>query len=256
MCGRANDTPVYIPHDELDFDPHWKSRVYVNVCDCQLLENPVDLSDFSSFIKLSCGGSITPVFGSEFESLKELIKTKGNTIPEYLETSRAMPIPLARINENNWLQVSSQYRMSFIYESQFRAFYVDYLLRQLGDRKTIYRECACRKGDVHPSYVDNVIILGGKYLPIEVKLSKDAETDLHGQLKKYCYVDILYLDKKEDRIADNSKVISDKVLLIDTFGIYLYRYQDDSITEISSLADINDNNDIIQLRECILLSLQ
>ena len=66
MFGRADESPVYLPNDQLDHSPYWKSHVYVNVCDCQLLANPIDLSEFSSFIKLSCGGSITPVFGDEF----------------------------------------------------------------------------------------------------------------------------------------------------------------------------------------------
>ena len=256
MFGRADESPVYLPNDQLDHSPYWKSRIYVNVCDCQLLANPIDLSEFSSFIKLSCGGSITPVFGDEFESLKALITARGNTIPNYLALSRAMPIPLAKINENNWIQISSQYRLSFIYESQFRAFYVDYLLKQLGDKKTIYRECPCKKGDLHPSYVDNVILFGGKYLPVEVKLSKDAETDLRGQLRKYCNVDVLYLDSKEGHIAENSRVISDKVLLIDTYGIYLFSYQDDTITDITDLADIKCDSDIQRIRGRILSALQ
>ncbi len=39
-------------------------------------------------------------------------------------------------------------------EEAFRKYYVDYLLRELGDKKTIYRECKCYKTSGNPPRVD------------------------------------------------------------------------------------------------------
>ena len=68
--GRVGKNPVYERVSE--FESHWKSRIYAYVDDCYVFENPLPLSEFSSFIKLSCGGSITPVFGGEYNRLKKL----------------------------------------------------------------------------------------------------------------------------------------------------------------------------------------
>ncbi|SFP96380.1 hypothetical protein SAMN02910358_00296 [Lachnospiraceae bacterium XBB1006] len=249
MVARVGGKPYYGEPEELGYSPHWKSRIYADIKEGHVLKTPIDLSEFNSFIKLSCGGTFTPVYGKQYEQLKSLIKTK-NEIPDYMDKSVAMPIPFARMNDKNWMQASVKYRRSFMYESQFRAFYVDYFLRGLADRKTIYRECACKKDKSRPAFVDNVIIFGGKYLLVEVKLSKDAEQNLFGQLKKYCDVKELKLDSKRD--VDKSLIVADYVLLIDTYGVYLYSYKNESLIRIADLDDIRDSDDILKIRNAIL----
>ena len=155
--GRVADNPVYIEPYELDYNPHWKSRIYADVEDCVLLDHPIELSEFNSFIKLSCGGSITPVYGKEYEKLKATVAAK-NHIPRYLVESIATPMPLSGINSENWIQITQKYRRQFIYESQFRSYYVDYLLKDLGDRRSFYSECACKKASYRTSFIDNVIL--------------------------------------------------------------------------------------------------
>ena len=248
--GRAIDQPVYGVMYEPDYTPHWKHRIYANISDYYCLKYPIDLSEFNTFIKLSCGGAITPVFGKEFNSLKSLIQKK-NTIPYYLEDSVAMPIPLARINEDNWIEVTSKYRRSFRYEIQFRTFYVDYLLRFLGDQKTFFVECPCKKRGGHISYVDNVIIINEAYLPVEVKLNAGAEENLISQLKKYCDLDTLTLNKT-GRYAPSNKLFRDGVLLIDTNAVYWYNYSQNSISMICRLDNISTLKDIIDLRKHIV----
>ena len=254
FVARVSGTPMYVDPEELKYDPHWKSRVYVYVEDGVALENPVDLSEFNSFIKLSCGGSITPVFGDEYTKLRDLIQSKNN-IPECLKTSIAMPIPLAKIDRTNWISVAYRYRYHFLYENQFRVFYVDYLLKEIGDRRTIFRECACKKNGKKDSFVDNVILFNDKYLPVEVKLSVKTEPNLKKQVHKYCNLDILYLDKKDNRIAPLDRVYRNNVLVIDTEAIYLYNDEKSYIKKVFDLDDLIEREDLECIRDCIMDAL-
>ena len=45
-------------------------------------------------------------------------------------------------------------------------------------------------------------------------------------------------------------------MLIDTFGVFLYKCHDDSITFIMSLDDIQSSHDIAVLRELILSKIE
>ena len=248
VCG---DAFCYDDEDDFDFEPHWKSPVYAPIDGLYCLPQPVDISEFSSFIQISRQSAITPVFGKEFEALKALIMSK-NAVPRYLEESVSMPIPLSKITGDNWIQVASQYRRSFFLEIQFRTYYVDYLLASLGDRKGFFKECACIKGGQKASFVDNVIVIGRKYLPVEVKLNIDTEKDLVGQLRKYCALDKLVLDAKKQRFAAPEKVYGDGLLVIDTNGAYWYDNSEQSVSPIYSLDDISTQQDISDLREKIL----
>ena len=237
--------------DDFDFEPHWKSSVYAPIDGLCCLQQPVDISEFSSFIQIARQSAITPVFGKEFEALKSLIMSK-NAVPRYLEESVSMPIPLSKITGDNWIQVASQYRRSFFLEIQFRTYYVDYLLASLGDRKGFFKECACIKGGQKASFVDNVIVIGRKYLPVEVKLNIDTEKDLVGQLRKYCALDKLVLDAKKQRFAAPEKVYGGGLLVIDTNGAYWYDNSEQSVSPIYSLDNISTQQDISDLREKIL----
>ena len=246
--GRVSETPTETNYAEIGTTPHWKSRISAYVDDSFLLIKPIDLAEFSKFIKLSCGGSITPVFGSAFEQLRDIIK-ESNDIPAYFAESIAIPIPLRDINAENWIQVSSRFKQRFLYESQFRAFYVDFFLKALGDRKKIYSECACKKQTIRTSFIDNVILFNGYYLPVEVKLAVSAEHDICGQVDKYYNLDDLYLDKKENEKAPINMVYRNNVLVIDTMDIYLYSSKKHEIEKIYSLDEIKDRNDILLFRE-------
>lgn len=253
-AGRVSEMPTETNLAERNASPHWKSRISAFVDDCFLLNEPIDLAVFGKFIKLSCGGSITPVYGESFEKLKNMIK-QSNIIPAYLEESIAMPIPLMEINAENWIAVASRYRQRFLYESQFRAFYVDFFLKTLGDRKKIYSECACKKPSIRTSFIDNVIIFDGYYLPVEVKLAVSAEHDICGQVDKYCNLDDLYLDKKENEKAPIDRVYPTNVLVIDTMDIYLYSSNNHDIEKIYSLDQIRERNDILIFREKLMKAL-
>lgn len=237
------------PNDKDDIS-HWKSKLYADIDSIILLENPVDLSEFKGFITLCQGGAITPVLGKDFEELRSLIGLR-NYLPRYVRESISIPIPLRKINRHNWIKVAGEYRMSFFLEIQFRTFYVDYLLPMLGDRKRIYRECRCCKSTNPDSYVDNIILFNGKYLPVEVKLNINTDPHLKTQVNKYCNVDECYLKPKDVEYIDYKSMYESNVLIIDTNNIYLYDAKKDDITTLYDLSRLKNTEDIMTIRHQI-----
>lgn len=239
-------------YDELEEDTHWGSRIYAEMDQRWILNNPVDIAEFRDFIQVSRQSSITPIYGKEYESLKELIISKNPDAPRYFLKSVATPMPLSKIDRDNWLRVTYDYRRSFFLEQQFRVFYVNYFLRMLGDRKTFYKECRCRKNGIADCFVDNIIQFNGKYLMIEVKLNLESEKDIIGQVRKYCNDDVVFFDSAVDNPIDTELVYRDNVLIIDTENVYLYDDGDSTIKKILSLDDVREERNIVGLRECLM----
>ena len=196
-------------------------------------------------------GAITPVLGREFERLREVIR-ENNTIPSYFERSSSSGVLLSRITRDNWISVAGKYRGRFVLEAQFRSYYVDFLLSELGDRKTVYKECRCIKTGMPDSFVDNVILINGRYLPVEVKLSILIEQNLKAQVAKYCY-DEMIKTKKRTLLPD--VLYSNRVLIVDTDSVYVYDADQDSIEHIFDLDNLTDRNGVFLLRSIILKKL-
>ena len=251
MIGKVCEEAFYDSDKDYEFNPHWKSKIYAPIDSLFQLQCPVDLSEFSSFIQLSRQSAITPVFGKEFDMLKSLIMSR-NPVPFYLQESVSVSVPLSKISKDNWIQLTSKYRRSFFLEIQFRTYYVNYFLELIGDRKTFYRECACIKHGQRTSFVDNVIVVNGCYLPVEVKLNIDTEKNLIGQLQKYCSLDSLILDTKKNRYAAQDKIFNYGVLVIDTNGVYWYYCDAKSIEQIYDLDNLLSQQDILDLRKLII----
>ncbi len=247
--GRVCGVPFYEQNQSEEL--HWKNREYAGIDSLTLLEHPVDISEFNSFITVSRQSGITGVFGKEFEQLKKLIGEK-NELPEFLHNAVSMSIPLSRVNRENWLRIVLEYRYRFFLESQFRSYYTDFFLAELGDRKTFYRECPCERKGCADTFADNVILLAGKYLPVEIKLNIRSQSDLGGQLRQYCRTDKLWLNRQKEKQAEQSCVIPDRVMVMDTDGIYLYRDGTGTIDFLASLDDFNEVQDIREFREILI----
>lgn len=95
--GRILGAPFY-DEEFNQSELHWRGRVYAEIGDIYIFENPVNINMFSGFIMISRQSSITAVFGENFELLKKLL-SEMNKIPDYLIESRANPIPLNTIND-------------------------------------------------------------------------------------------------------------------------------------------------------------
>ena len=250
--GRVNGVP-----EEFEVDPlmHSKSNVFCNIYNLFLLERPIHISEFNSFITITRQGSVTPIFGSAYEHLKEII-SDGNPVPDYFKYSYSTPYPHSVVNSENWMKLGIEYRRAFTLEIQFRQCYVNYLLKELGDQKTIYRECTCHKGTNPLTYVDNVIRINRKLLPVEVKLNIKAAGNLAGQCEQYCKLDNLILSKDAKREVNMKAVVDDRVLVIDTFAVYMFFLKDKSIRFLYDLDDLGARGDIEELREEVLGCLQ
>ena len=244
VCG----APTY--YDDSDTIYHWRSQIYADIDNITVLDTPIDISEFNSFIFVSRQSGITSVSGKEFDLLKEVIKSK-NSLPEFFKNCDATPIPLSTFNDENWMTMSNEYRRSFILESQFRTYYVDYLLKFLGDRKTIYKECRCKKQGMADSFIDNVIFINGKYLPVEIKLCVPAQANIVGQVSKYCHDDEIILDNKTNRTIYPDKTHSNYCLIVDTDYIYLYNHTDNNISVLKALDDFQNLNDVAKFKEIL-----
>ncbi len=250
--GRVSDRPVY---DSQDGDEiyHWNSKFYAKIDEIFVLQQPIDISEFSDFLMVSRQSAITPVVGADFEQLKAMIAVR-NEIPDYLADSRAIPLPLAKIDAKNWLEVTKTYRRLFPLEIQFRRFYVDYFLRVFGEQKTFLSECECWRAGNRTGYADNAVKLGGKWCFVEVKLNIKTEAHLYDQLKKYCQIEAVPL--QDERTLPQEKIWQNTVLVIDTENIYLYYLQVNQLTALKSLSEVQAVEDIKQIREAVIPQLQ
>lgn len=236
---------------EYDSNDHWRNPIYAPMDQVTILKNPIPIDEFRSFLTIARQNTITPVLGNAFDELKKLIIEK-NRVPAFFYNLNATPIPLRDINETNWIEYGKEYRRRFILEEAFRRYYVDYLLRELGDKKTFYRECGCYKTGGNPPRVDNVIVFLGKYLPVEVKLNVNNERDLEKQVKQYCHVSYITLGNGKNIKNPASEMYVDNVLIIDTENIYVFDFSMDIIHKVYrldsliSLAEIKDLRDMIK----------
>ena len=229
---------------EYEGDLHFRSHIFAPIDSIFTLEKPIDISEFNDRIMVSRQSSITPVFGENFDYIKELVVSKNRHVWPYFTESVSQPIPLSKVTRENWLQVTNPYRLSFILEAQFRAYYVDHLLKLIGDRKTFYSECCCYKAGCNPAWVDNVIRWNEGYLPIEVKLNVEIEKNIESQLDQYLRVDSIDLAKGLNVSGDE---LMPFVLAIDRERIYVY---DGSLMHsVFSLDELHCLEDVSALRD-------
>lgn len=232
----------FLDDGEWQKNVHWKNgRTYAEIGEICVLEEPIPIGQFSKFIQISRQSAITAVVGDSFSKLKKLIALQ-NAIPSYLQESNAIPLPLNKINAENWIQLTQHFRRAFFLEIQFRRFYVDFLIKRIGDRKTFYSECTCYKRDQLTGYVDNGIRLNGKLCFVEVKLNFSAEKNFVYQLKKYCYVDRTTLEKGKCEYKDH--IVQEFIIVIDTKQIGVFDVRLEQIDIICELDKIERESDI------------
>ena len=253
--GRVCGGPEYAETDSLlEGILHWKSRNYSAIDNILILEHPLDISSFHEYIYISRGSATTPLFDKEFSHLRDDIGRE-NALPAYVMDAVARPLPLRTINKDNWIEVSNDYRRCFILEKQFRQFYVDYLLRNIGDEKRLFTECRCQRSDIYDSFMDYVISFNGKYLPVEVKLAISAEPNILGQVSKYVHNSKVYLTDDGNKCATEQDFHDGKVLVIDTDKLYMYDAASDVVTEIYNLDRITSKANLQEVKHIIKSNL-
>lgn len=82
--GFISENPKFYNYP-FDYDVHFKSKYFSTITAIYVLDNPIDISEFKSFIKVSQFGSITVLNNKKFQKLRELILLK-NEVPNYFKT--------------------------------------------------------------------------------------------------------------------------------------------------------------------------
>ncbi|MBQ6943312.1 MAG: hypothetical protein IJN43_03175 [Ruminococcus sp.] len=238
--GRVSSRPERI--DEFEFQQHWSGRIYADVKDLYLLKRPIDISEFNSFIMVSRQSAITPLPSKEFEKLKSLIKAKNPKVPSWFLKSKIGDNKLSKVNQNNFLEITSSYRKRFPLEINFRSYYVNYFLKTLSGNK-VYRECQCHTLKTPLARVDNVFEFAGKKILLEVKLNIELEKNLISQLNQYICAEYICLSNEENNnIEDFEKKY---MFVIDVYSVYRYDVKAKKITKLFDLDEIKSKTDII-----------
>lgn len=231
------------PEREDDVNPyHWSGRVYADVKDLYLLETPIDISEFNSFILVSRQSAITPLPSKEFQRLKALIKSKNPSIPIWFVESKIGNNLLSKVNHNNFLEITSSYRKRFPLEINFRSYYVDYFLKTLSG-KNVFRECQCYTMKTPLARVDNVFEFGGKKILLEVKLNIALESDLISQLNQY--IDAEYVCLSNDQHNITTEFEKEFMFVMDVYALYRYNAKNKTLVKLFDLDEITDKDDII-----------
>lgn len=246
--GRVSSRPEI--EDEYSTPYHWSGRIFADIKDLYILENPIDISEFNSFILVSRQSAITPLPSKEFEGLKQIIISNNPSVPEYFIDSKIGDYNLSRINQNNFFEITNSYRTRFPLEISFRSYYVDYFLKALSG-KNVYRECQCYSLQTPLARVDNVFEFNSKKILLEVKLNIELESDLFSQLNQYIKADYIHLSNDSNEcITDFEKRF---MFVIDVYSVYKYIVADNKLVKAFDLDDIKDkNNVIVKMKEAVL----
>lgn len=221
---------------------HWSGRVYADIKDLYLLETPIDISEFNSFILVSRQSAITPLPSKEFEKLKSFVKAKNPMVPKWFLESNIGDNKLSKVNQNNFLKITDSYRKRFPLEINFRSYYVDYFLETLSG-KNVYRECQCYTAKTPMARVDNVFEFGGKMMLLEVKLNISLENDLTSQLDQYICAEYICLSNDQNNnIIDFEKKF---MFVIDVYAVYQYDVKNKKLVKLFDLDKIKNKEDII-----------
>jgi len=222
---------------------HFHGRVFAEIGDVSLFDVPVDISEFRDFICISKHSGITPLPSNEFHKLRTLISEKNNDLPPYFLNCEIGDYNLSQINKNNFLEIAQLYRRRFLFEAEFRSYYVDYILKAIAKRK-VFRECICYTNGKVPCFVDNVFGYGDHFYLLEVKLNILLEKNLHRQLKQYVNADNLYLNKNDP--ASIKEFERRFMYVIDTNAFYRYDTLSDELHKLIALDDVHSIDNIKQ----------
>ena len=92
--------------------------------------------------------------------------------------------------------------------------------------------------------MDYVIKYKGKYLPVEAKLSVEAEPHIKDQVAKYVYNTLILLDREKGRQISGADCYPGKVLVADTNNLYMFTAANNSLVPIFRLSDLRSAEDI------------
>lgn len=244
--GVIADNPSYYPDSGWEH-PHFKTRIFAPITNVIELDYPVSSKQFKEFLPIARQQGVTPAFGNAFMKLKSLI-CRYNSVP-YLEKCTTVSFPLKDVQKGTWIRFANENGRRYLNEAQFRKYYVDFLLMSISDDGKIYSEVECIKDGKSVGRVDNVILIDGAYMPVEVKLSTYFnESALIEQLERY--VDS---DNFSDIGNDSEYTWENLVMVIDILNIYMYDSDTkNTLAVVMPLDDIKSMADVRILRNMIV----
>lgn len=216
--GRIVSPPEYI-HIPSDDPYHFHGRIYADIGDIVCFDAPIAIEKFNSFITISRHSAITPLPLTEFNMLRDIIVSSNSNCPYYFAHAKVGCFDLSKVNRINYFFETKKFRRKFLYEADYRSYFVDYLLSDISNHK-FYRECFCYTDEKVCGIVDNVFVYNGKYFLLEVKLNVSIERDLHRQLNQYVNADCINLNKKQDTVIYEFE--RNYMYVIDTNMFYIY----------------------------------
>lgn len=240
--GSISDTPFY---SESGWEhPHFKTRIFAPVENVVKLDCPLSAKKFKDFLPIARQKAVTPVFGNSFMKLKSLILQNNDS--DYLKKCETVAFPLKDVKKGTWIEFANQNGKKYLCEEQFRKYYVDFLLMSISDDGKIYSEVECIKDEKSVGRVDNVILINGVYMPVEVKLSaRFDEAGLMEQLERYVSADYFDIDVDSDLF----QISQGYVIFIDIFNICIYDNEiKNTLSIIMSLDNIRCMYDVRKLK--------
>lgn len=208
---------------------HWKGRNYAAIIDTTAFSHPLDRKCFTDQIQICRTGGVTPIFEAGFNLLIEQLSEK-NTLPAYLTDANVIRDDAGSAVFDN--------------EEQFRTVRVEQMLRKISP--VVYRECRCGKSGVADSFADNVILIEGRFLPVEVKIVEQSEA-IVDQLWKYCNNDSIEVG---NQTIDPERVWRSYALLVDPWNVSIYKAHADRLQKIMPLPEAE--RDVFELRDAII----
>lgn len=208
-------------------DQHFQGRTFAPVKNVHLFAKPIDLNEFSVFVKISRGGTNTPISrDKDFQEIKKLL-SENNVLPEFLKRAKIGDNVFKNIKRSNWKEISCSPNVSFIHEGQIRSYLIDYFLKDIKDPRTpMLEECNCFRNKNLTGTSDYFIKLNSEWIPVEAKVNALAETDINEQLSKYLNVDS-FIPTMGVRYGERYNDLETRLcLLIDQSGLYTF-YNDD-----------------------------
>jgi hypothetical protein len=201
-------------HDE---DKHFKGTIYAPLGEVHVFPSP--LFDFTDIIRIG-QNTTTPVFGQEFEKLKERAAAH-NQLPDILVQTESGSLSFRNVDSMNWPDVCCNREAKFVDEAQIRAYLIDYLLSEVkDDRSPLLPECDCFRDGLRTGTVDYFISVSDRWVPVEAKLNVLVEENVSSQIEKYAHIQSFQPTKGAHKghlfkIGDLSMV-----LVVDQSGIY------------------------------------
>lgn len=241
--GKVSSQPRRECLDEIDKDIlHWSGRIYAEIDSLFILEKPIDISEFNSFLLISRQSAITSIPSPEYIRLKNIIIEKNKPVPHYFYDSKIGNLDLSKTNIKNFIDKTKTYRTRFLLEANFRSYYVDFFIQILTEKK-FYRECQCHTDQNPLARVDNIFEFKNKKFLLEVKLNILLEKDLISQLHQYIDAEYIYLSNEHDiKTTDFER---NYMYVIDVFSFYKFTPQNNQLIKLFDLDEINSNEDII-----------